>query len=246
MRTSAIAAVTIATLALALGGCSDNPVVTTPSTPGGTGTASAPAAGQVAQCVVGNWRSTGANALARSGGASATLTGGAGVAVAISESGAVTIDFSNMQPTEFAVQVAGAQVRGKFVYGGRATGTIRTGEAASPSASATGSPGVTTGPTPTSPALTPGDTSVTSGTWEPVPPIDWGDVRVTVDLTQPVKGRPFDNVRIAEVIGNGVQQTGGVVDVNPVFGKGGYECRGDTLVITPEAQGSIGWTLARA
>jgi hypothetical protein len=229
MRTTAIAAVTVATLGLALGGCSDNSIGTTPSTPAGTGTATAPAAGSVAQCVVGNWRSTGANAVARSGGASATLTGGAGVAVAISEAGAVTIDFSTMQPAEFTAQVAGAQVRGTFVYAGKATGTIRTGEAATPSASATS-----------------GDASATSGSWEPVPPVDWGDVRVTVDLTQPVKGRPFDNVRIGEVIGNGVDQTGGVVDVNPVFGSGSYECSGDMLVITPKAQGGIGWTLARA
>jgi hypothetical protein len=236
MRTTAIAAVTVATLGLALGGCSDNSVGTTPSTPGGTGTATAPAAGPVVQCVVGNWRSTGANAVARSGGASATLTGGAGVAVAISETGAVTIDFSTMQPAEFTAQVAGTQVRGTFVYAGKATGTIHTGEAATPSASAT---------TPSASA-TSGDASATSGSWEPVPPVDWGDVRVTVDLTQPVRGRPFDNVRIGEVIGNGVDQTGGVVDVNPVFGRGGYECRGDMLVITPEAQGGIGWTLARA
>jgi hypothetical protein len=66
-----------------------------------------------------------------------------------------------------------------------------------------------------------------------------------VDLTEPVQARPFDNVRIGEVVGGGVDQTGNVVDVNPLFGRGRYECRGDTLTITPADDGGLGWTLSR-
>jgi hypothetical protein len=251
MRTPALAAVAIAALGLAVGGCDGDTNTTTPSTPGGTGTAAAPP-GDVAECVVGDWRSTGANAQARGGGATATLTGGAGVAMKITEAGAVTIDFSNMQPADFTVQVAGAQVRGKFTYAGEATGTVRTGEATSPTATDTGTPTtMPTAATPSGAAPTTGATAgptgeVTSGTWEPVPPIDWGDVRVTVDLTEPVQARPFDNVRIGEVLGGGVDQTGNIVDVNPLFGRGAYECSGDQLVITPDEDAGLGWNLARA
>jgi hypothetical protein len=257
MRTPALAAVAIAALGLAVGGCGDDATTTTPSTPGGTGTAAAPP-GNVAECVVGDWRSTGANATARGGGASVTLTGGAGVTVKITDAGAATVDFSGMQPADFTAQVAGAQVRGRFKYSGKATGTIRTGEASAGAPTATGTTGPTVMPTmtwsatasptasPTGAATTGATGAATSGTWEPVPPIDWGDVRVTVDLTQPVQARPFDNVRIGEVLGGGVDQTGDVVDVNPLFGRGGYECNGNTLMITPDDEGGLGWILARA
>ncbi|MCW6008832.1 hypothetical protein K1W54_30455 [Micromonospora sp. CPCC 205371] len=84
------------------------------------------------------------------------------------------------------------------------------------------------------------------GRWEPIPPIEWGDVRVTVDLTSPVKARPFDDVRLGDYVGDGVGQTGGVVDVQPFLGKGSYECRGDTLVLSPSGDNGLTWTLARA
>jgi hypothetical protein len=237
MRTPALAVVAIAALGLAVGGCGDDATTTTPSTPGGTGTAAAPP-GNVAECVVGDWRSTGANATAHGGGASVTLTGAAGVTVKITDAGAATVDFSGMQPADFTARVAGAQVRGRFKYSGKATGTIRTGEASAGAPTATGTTGPTVMPTmtwsatasptasPTGAATTGATGAATSGTWEPVP--------------------PFDNVRIGEVLGGGVDQTGDVVDVNPLFGRGGYECNGNTLMITPDDEGGLGWILARA
>jgi hypothetical protein len=85
----------------------------------------------------------------------------------------------------------------------------------------------------------------TEGTWEPVPPVNWGDTRVTVDLTSPLKIRPVDNIRIADYVGDGASRTGNVVDVEPLLGKGRYQCQGDTLTLTPD-EGGMGWTLTRA
>lgn len=84
------------------------------------------------------------------------------------------------------------------------------------------------------------------GRWEPLPPIEWGDVRVTVDLTSPVKARPFNNVRLGDYVGEGVGQTGNVVDIQPFLGKGSYECRGETLILSPSDDNGLTWTLARA
>ena len=93
---------------------------------------------------------------------------------------------------------------------------------------------------------TAGGTDAMSGTWEPVGKVDWGQTRVTVDLTDPVKVRPLDNARIGEYVGDSADQTGNVVDVDPLLGTGRYECRGDTLVLSPDDGGGITWTLARA
>lgn len=69
---------------------------------------------------------------------------------------------------------------------------------------------------------------------------------MTVDLTEPVKAQLFDNVRIAEYVGDGAAQSGNVVDIEPLLGEGRYECQGQTLVLTPKDQQGITWTLARA
>jgi hypothetical protein len=117
---------------------------------------------------------------------------------------------------------------------------------AGPAVSPTGAAGLTTGPSVTaSPITSPSGAADTSGTWEPVPPIDWANTRVTVDLLTPVKVRPVDNLRIADYVGDSADRTGNVVDVEPLLGKGTYQCQGDTLTITPEKNG-MGWTLTRA
>lgn len=204
---------TLAAIGLAATGCQTGTGGTgsTPS-PSPTPSSSGSAAGQAAECVTGDWRTTGATGTAASGNTSADVTGGSGVAVNIQRDGAVRADFSGMQPVTFGLKVANTDVSGQFWYGGTANGTIRTME----------------------------------GTWEPIPPMEWGDVRVTVDLTAPVKARPFDGVRLGDYVGDGVGQTGNIVDVQPFLGKGAYECRGDTLVLSPSNDNGLTWTLQRA
>lgn len=202
---------TLAALGLAATGCQTGSGGTG-STPSPTPSSSGAAGGQAADCVTGDWRTTGATGSTESGSASAEVSGGSGVAVNIQRDGAVRADFSGMRPVTFDLNAAGTNVRGEFWYGGTATGTVRTME----------------------------------GRWEPIPPIEWGDVRVTVDLTSPVKVRPFNNVRLGDYVGDGVGQTGNVVDVQPFLGKGAYECRGDTLVLSPSGDSGLTWTLARA
>ncbi|MEJ3749888.1 hypothetical protein WEI85_42340 [Actinomycetes bacterium KLBMP 9797] len=250
MRTPAMAVAAMAALGLGLAGCEAGTGGTAGEpTPSDTPTATAsPADGAAAQCMVGTWRSTGATGSARTSGASADLSGGSGVAVTIAADGAVTLDFASMQPVDFTSQVAGTEVAGEFVYGGRATGTIRTDEgtaSASPAATAgtaTASPSANAGTTTASP----GAGAATEGDVRPVPPIEWGDVRVTVDLTAPVKARPFDDVRLGDYVGDGVGQTGNVVDVHPFLGEGRYRCRGDTLVLSPADDSGLTWTLTKA
>lgn len=205
---------TLVALGLAVTGCETGTGGTgSTASPSPTPSSSGSAAGQAAECVTGNWRTTGATGSAGSGEATAEVTGGSGVAVDIQRDGAVRADFSGMQPVTFDLNAGGPSIRGQFRYDGTANGTVRTME----------------------------------GTWEPIPPVEWGEVRVTVDLTSPVKARPFDNVRLGDYVGDGVGQTGNVVDVQPFLGKGAYECRGDTLVLSPAGNDSgLTWTLARA
>lgn len=219
MRTPAMAAVMLAALGFAAG-CEGTTVGSgpTPSASPTVTTTATPGTGQAAACLTGDWRTTGATGRAGTGDASAQLSGGSGVAVTIQPDGAVTADFSGMQPVDFSAQVAGADVRGRFTYGGKVTGTISTTQGA----------------------------TATEGTWKPVPPVDWGDTRLTVDLTEPVQARPFDDVRIGDYVGDGVGQTGNVVDIDPFFGEGTYECQGSTIVLAPADGSGITWTLARA
>jgi hypothetical protein len=223
MRSPVKAALALAGLGLAVAGCTEGSNTTGP-TPGVTGGATAsgsvPAGtgGPVASCVTGDWRSTAASGQATAGTASAQISGGSGIAFKVGPNGETAADFTGMQPATFTVGVGGTDVAGTFVYAGTVTGTVSTG----------------------------GGVDATSGTLEPVGTVDWGQTRVTVDLTKPVKVRPLDNARIGDYTGDGANQTGNVVDVDPLLGAGRYECRGDTLVLTPGADNGITWTLQRA
>jgi hypothetical protein len=260
-RTPAITLLTMAVSGLVLAGCVDDSASPSPSASAGTPTASGAGGAPVASCVAGTWRSTEVSAQAASGTANANLSGGSGVTVTIGANGATVVDFSKMQPVNFTTMALGTQVTGNFTFSGQVSGTVRTGDTsatgATPTASPTTSPPAaspTTSPTPSptaslsepaSPSATGTSTTGTSGTWEPVPPVDWGDTRVTVDLLTPMKVRPVDNVRIADYVGDGANRTGNVVDIEPLLGKGQYQCQGERLVLTPDDEG-MSWTLTRA
>jgi hypothetical protein len=169
--------------------------------------------------VAGDWRSTGVSGTAEAGTASARVDGGGGVAFKVGAAGETTVDFSGMQPVTFTVAVAGTDVVGSFTYAGTVTGTIQTS----------------------------GGAGATSGVWAPVGDVDWAQTRVTVDLTKPVRVRPLDNAAIGDYIGDSANRSGNVVDVDPLLGTGRYECRGDSLVLSPDPDGGVlTWTLERA
>lgn len=261
MRTPATVVLTLAALGLAVAGCTDDSTVTGSSPAPSTPAASRAAGGPVAGCVTGSWRSTAVGEQASSGTARASLSGGSGVMVTIGGNGETIVDFTRMQPVDFTSKVGGTEVSGHFIFAGQVSGTVQTGatSSASPTASPTEPPSPTATPpsptpsgpatppsstaTPPTPTASPGETG--TGSWEPVPPVDWGNTRVTVDLVKPMKARPVDNVRIADYVGTGADQTGGVVDIEPLLGKGSYRCQGDSLVLTPE-DGGMAWTLTRA
>jgi hypothetical protein len=215
-------------LGLAVAGCTETSTGTgaTPGvtvSPSGSGPASAPPdatpGGPLASCVAGDWRSTGVSGTAEAGTASAQLDGGGGVAFKVGPAGETTVDFTGMQPVTFTVAVAGTDVVGSFTYAGTVTGTIQTS----------------------------GGAAATSGVWEPVGNVDWGQTRVTVDLTKPVRVRPLDNAAIGDYLGDSANRSGNVVDVDPLLGTGRYECRGDSLVLSPDPDGGVlTWTLERA
>jgi hypothetical protein len=222
MYTPVRAIVIAASFVLAGAACSGGPPLAQPSptsTPSPTATATA-TAGQVAACAVGKWTSSEAK-----GGS--MVTGGGGVAVDIAANGTMTMDFASMQPATFSARVGNTDFKGKFTYGGKATGTVRM-TAASPSASP--SPGLTS----------------QQGTWEPAGPVDWSTLTVTLDLTSPVQGRPLDRLPLKDYLGDKATSTGGVVDVAPILGKGTYTCDSTTLVITPEGNRGLVWTLRKA
>jgi hypothetical protein len=225
---------TMAVSGLVLAGCVDNSATTSPSAgatapPASTG-ASTGTGAPVAGCVTGAWRSTAVSAQAASGSTSANFSGGSGVAVTVGANGETVIDFSTMRPVDFTTTALGSQVSGNFTFSGQVSGTVQTG---------TASPTATPGPSGTT------ATATAAGTWEPVPPVNWGNTRVTVDLLEPVKVRPVDNVRIADYVGDGANRTGNVVNIEPLLGKGRYQCQGDNLVLTPQ-DGGMSWTLTRA
>jgi hypothetical protein len=231
MRSPVRAALALGVLGLVAAGCTGTS--TGPGPGGSAGPASASispggstapgdstaAGGPIASCVTGQWRSTGAAGVASAGGASAQINGGGGVAFKVGPNGETTVDFTGMQPATFTVAVGGTDVVGSFTYAGTVSGTIQTG----------------------------GGTDATSGALEPVGEVDWGRTRLTVDLTKPVRTRPLDNARIGDYLGDGANQTGNVVDVDPLLGTGRYECRADSLVLSPDGDGGgLTWTLDRA
>ncbi|RKR88142.1 hypothetical protein BDK92_2449 [Micromonospora pisi] len=228
MRTSAIATVaTLAGLGLAVAGCGEGSVVgmatpnpsaaTGSAAPTGSAGASPPSAGPVASCVTGDWRTT--SAAGQTGGAlaSASISGGDGVLVKVGPTGATTVDFAGMRPVSFNAQLGDAKVAGRFSYAGQANGTVSTG-----------------------------GTGGTAGDWAPIPPLQWGDTRVTVELTEPAPAKLFDNVRIAEYVGDGATRSADVVDIQPLLGAGRYQCGGNTLTLTPKDAGGLTWVLNRA
>lgn len=178
----------------ALVGCGEEaPGAAQPSAPGG---------GQVASCVVGDWRSTGVGGEVGGGPVALTVAGGEGVTLAVVQDGAATLDFSRMRPLTFTGEVAGASAAGEVTYTGAARGAVDTG----------------------------GEES--SGTWRPRADADWSRVRVTVVVTEPTRARPIDDVALGEVVERADEVTGEVVDVDPVLGEADYACGDETLEVT--------------
>ncbi len=214
MRTTLIAAA----FSLATAACTGGPPLSQPSaspSPSPSPTVAA-SAGPIAACAVGKWTSV----EVKSG---SMVNGGGGVLVDIAANGNVVMDFASMQPAMFSARLGNTDLKGKFVYGGKASGTIRTSTAM-----------------PSPPGL-----GTQQGTWEPAGPIDWSTLTVTLDLTSPVQGRPLDKLPLKDYLGDKSSSTGGVVDVAPILGKGTYVCEGATLVLTPEGNKGLVWTLAR-
>jgi hypothetical protein len=212
-----LSALSLAAVGLALAACGDEDPEPTEPSPTGTATPGPTATGAgVADCVVGDWRSTGVEGEVGGDPATVSVSGGGGVALTLGPDGATTVDFAGMDPVSFDGQVAGADVAGELVYDGQASGTVQT------------------------------DTGATSGSWEPVDSTDWSDVRVTLDLTEPVAGRPIDDVSVSDVVEQTDEVTGKVVDVEPMLGEGTFECQDDTLVLSPaEGDTGMTWTLTR-
>ncbi|HCU51721.1 MAG TPA: hypothetical protein DGG94_18300 [Micromonosporaceae bacterium] len=200
---------------LAIAGCAAGTGTTSPSA-SASPTKTAVAGGPVAACVVGDWTSTEVSAQASSASASGSINGGGEVLVKIASTGKTDVDFSAMQPVKFSASALGTNVKGQFVYAGKASGQIRTGDATS-----------------------------MSGIWEPVGTADWSAVKVTVELTEPVQAKPFENLPIANLTVDGMAQTGGVVDVDPLLGKGKYECGTGTLILSPDDGKGMTWKLTR-
>src|SRR5262245_40344766 len=90
---------------------------------GGLG-GSTPTPTKVAQCPIGNWRSTQVEASASAAGAAVTAQGGSGVKMTIDEDGAVHANFSGMQPIDIAAQAGGVQVKGDIRYGNTVDGKV--------------------------------------------------------------------------------------------------------------------------
>jgi hypothetical protein len=129
MRTPSMRTPVVVVLALLAAGCqTTDPEGSAPSaSPSATESAAPPATGTAAPCLTGSWRSTDATGQASGGGASGTISGGSGALVTIGENGAVTADFSGMQPADFTAKVGNTDVKGRFTYAGKVTGTVRTG-----------------------------------------------------------------------------------------------------------------------
>ena len=124
MRTPAMTVLAVAALGLIAAGCGDGDPAPAPEpTPGAP---SPTVAGQVAECVTGTWRTTGVSGEDGDELAAWEVDGGSGVSVVIGADGAVDVDFSGMQPVEFAARVADVDAAGRFSYSGRVSGTVGT------------------------------------------------------------------------------------------------------------------------
>jgi hypothetical protein len=223
-------AVVAAGLTLGLAACSSSGSSgsATPGPSGSTGSSTGAASGNTVNganggvsnsCVVGSWRTTGTDMTSDSNGARSTVTGGSGVVLRIAHDGKATADFGSMQPVTLSTTLNGAEIKGSYVYGGKATGHLQVN-----------------------------DGMATKGTWKPVGTVDWRDVDVTVDLTSPVQGRIFDKVKIPDFATAGSDQTGDTVDIQPLLRDGTYECTASTLTVGPPpgVTGVGTWSLTRA
>jgi hypothetical protein len=223
-------AVVAAGLTLGLAACSSSGSSgsATPGPSGSTGSSTGAASGNTVNganggvansCVVGSWRTTGTNATFDSNGAQGTVSGGSGVLLKIAHDGKAVVDFGSMQPVTFSTAISGTEIKGSFLYGGKATGQVQVD-----------------------------DGMATKGTWKPVGTADWRDVAVTVDLASPVQSRIVDKVKIADFATAGTDQTGGTVDIQPILREGTYECTASTLTVGPPSgvTGVGTWSMTRA
>jgi hypothetical protein len=224
-------------LALALAGCASGASTTT-TTPSATPTPTP----TVPACPAGSWQSTQVTASAAAGGASANLQGGSGVKMTVGPDGAVTADFTSMQPITFTAQAAGAQAEGNFNYSGTVKGTITM---PSPGASTTGTTGGSTMSTATATAspMQPGNEP-----WQPTGPVDFSGLKLTVKLTKPAQATLADNVDISTVNSAMINKAGTAVDLQPLLRPGQFMCSGETnLVITMTSGGqTVTWTFQRS
>ncbi len=208
-------------IAALLAGCGPNAGTSPSASPSVSPSNTVGIGGPMAACAVGSWVSQSASGKASTTAsgtpsASASLSGGSGVLVIIGPNGIVEVDFSAMQATTFTASAAGANVAGSFVYFGATSGQVRTA-----------------------------DTTSLEGPWEPVGKIDYSKVKLTVDITAPLKTRVFDKVPLTDYMGPGAAQTGGAIDVDPLFGKGKYKCGGSTLTITRTDGSGLSWVLTK-
>ena len=67
----------------------------------------------------------------KASGVDGTLQGGGGFTMTVAPDGKTTVNFDGMQPISFALTVAGGQVKGSFVYGGKVNGAVKTPPGAS-------------------------------------------------------------------------------------------------------------------
>jgi hypothetical protein len=239
----------LAALPLALGitACASGQNTETPTTPSASPT-------PPAECPVGTWQSTQVASGGAAGAASVTAQGGSGVRLTVAPDGAVTVDFSAMQPVVYTASLAGAQLKGEYQYAGTMSGAV-TLPGAMPSGAATPTPGTvspapatpgatpTTGAMPTTPAGGPG----TSGPWQPAGTVNIDALKITVRVTEPVAATVVDNVAIGQVTGAQRTQAGNAIDLQPLLRAGQYTCSGDTLTVVPSESGpTVTWTLQRA
>jgi hypothetical protein len=235
----------MAAVGLLVAGCGDDPE----AAPTPDGTTSAPV-GAVANCVVGDWRTTAVSGSAGGEAASASLSGGGGVALSVNRDGAATARFGDMQPVRFTVQIGDADAQGLFSYDGEVSTTIRATASDAEDVTPTASPATTGAGEESSPTatVTPTDSDATgeSGTWEPVGDIDWGNLRLTVELTDPAQARLLDEAPIGDYLDDIARQTGNVVEPDPMLGPGRYTCAGDALTLSPDDDRGTTWTLERA
>jgi hypothetical protein len=231
---------TLAALALGLAGCASG---------GGGATATpTPSPTPAAACPYGDWRSTQVTASGGAAGITLTLQGGDGVTMSVAQGGAVTADFTAMQPITFTGQAAGVEVRGEFSYRGPLSGTLDlTGTTGSPStASPGGAASATATPVPSATASA-GPTG-TGSPWQPSGQVTMTDLTVTVKVTAPVTATIADNVKVSEITGAQTSQVGNAVDLQPLLRPGQFTCAGDqlTVALSGGTAPPVTWTFARA